>query len=412
MALTAKRVLRARKKPGRYLDGHGLMLQVRGPTNASWLLRYQRDGRVRTLGLGPLHTVTLAEARARAKAARLQLLDGDDPLEEKRAAKAERTLEAARAVTFKECAERFYAAHEREWSNAKHRMQFLSTLRDYVHPIIGALPVASIDEPMVLKVLQPIWATKTVTARRVRNRIASVLDFASASKYRTGTNPARWEGHLEHLLATPEKLAPVKSHAALPYNEIAAFIADLRKVEGVAARALEFTILTAARTGETIGATWDEIDLDEATWIIPATRMKAGREHRVPLCDRAMQILRALPRETDNPHVFIGAKAGSGLSDIVMFRTLKELRPDVTVHGFRSSFSTWSHETTAYPAHVIEISLAHSIGTAVERAYRRGDLFEKRRRLMTDWGKHCATPVKKQAAGAKVVALRGKRGAA
>jgi integrase len=403
--LTAKRVLRALKRPGRYTDAHGLMLQVRGPHNASWLLRYQRNGRIHALGLGPLHTVSLAEARTRAKAARLQLLDGIDPLERKRAERVARTLEAARAVTFKECAEKYYAAHEGEWSNAKHRQQFLSSMRDYVFPIIGSLPVAAVDEPMVLKVLAPIWATKTVTARRVRNRIAAVLDYAAASKYRSGSNPARWEGHLEHLLATPEKIAPVKSHAALPYAEIAGFLAELRKVEGVAARALEFTILTAARTGETIGATWDEIDLDEATWTVPAERMKADREHRVPLSDRAIEILRNLPREAGNDHVFIGVKAGSGISSIAMYRVLRRLRPDVVVHGFRSTFSTWAHETTAYAAHVIELCLAHTVGSAVERAYRRGDLFEKRRRLMADWAKHCAAPVK---AGA-VVPLRGKR---
>jgi integrase len=407
--LTAKRVLRALKKPGRYLDGHGLMLQVRGPKNASWLFRYQRNGQIRTLGLGPVHTVNLAEARARAKAARLQLLDGVDPLERKRAERVARTLEAARAVAFKECAEHYYAAHEGEWTNAKHRQQFLSSMRDYVFPIIGSLPVAAVDEPMVLKVLAPIWATKTVTARRVRNRIAAVLDYATASKYRSGSNPARWEGHLEHLLATPEKIAPVKSHAALPYGELAAFITDLRKVEGVAARALEFTILTAARTGETVGATWDEIDLDEATWTIPAERMKADREHRVPLSDRALEILRELPREADNPHVFIGVKAGSGISSIAMYRVLRRLRDVVVVHGFRSTFSTWAHETTAYAAHVIELCLAHTVGSAVERAYRRGDFFEKRRRLMADWAKYCAAPLVRAKSGKVVVPMRSKR---
>jgi integrase len=402
--LTAKKVLRLLKRPGRYGDGHGLWLQVRNPRNASWLLRYQRDGQVRTLGLGPLHTVSLAEARARAKAARLQLLDGIDPLEAKRAARADRILEAARAVTFKQCAEKYYAAHEGEWGNAKHRTQFTSTMRDYVFPIIGSLPVDAVDEPLVLKVLAPIWATKTVTARRVRNRIASVLDYAAASKYRTGTNPARWEGHLEHLLATPDKIAKVQPHAALPYGELATFLAELRKVEGVVARALEFTILTAARSGEVIGARWDEVDFEARTWTIPAERMKAAREHRVPMSDRVVEILKALPRELNNDHVFIGVKASTGISGIAMYRLLRRLRPDVTVHGFRSTFSTWAHETTSYPAHVIETCLAHTIGSAVERAYRRSDLFAKRLRLMVDWAQHGATPAKK---AANVIPLRG-----
>jgi integrase len=262
---------------------------------------------------------------------------------------------------------------------------------------------------MILKILQPIWASKTTTARRVRNRVASVLDYAAASKYRAGTNPARWEGHLEHLLATPEKLAPIKPHAALPYGEVAAFMIELRKVEGVAARALELTILTAARAGETIGATWNEIELDTRTWTVPGARMKAGREHRVPLSDRAVEVLRSLPREDNNRNVFVGSKAGTGISSIAMYRALRRLRPDITIHGFRATFSTWAHETTAYAAHVIEQSLAHAVGSAVERAYRRSDLFEKRRRLMVDWAKHCATPVKKTADPAKVIPMRRKR---
>jgi integrase len=407
MNLTAKRIAKLLKKPGRYGDGHGLLLQVKSPSNASWILRYQRGGKEKALGLGPVHTVTLAEARTRAKAARLQLLDGVDPLEAKRAERDRRVLEAAKNVTFRQCAEQYYTAHADSWSNAKHRQQFNATMRDFVYPVIGSLPVASIDEPMVLKVLAPIWKEKTVTARRVRNRIASVLDYASAAKYRTGTNPARWEGHLEHLLAAPDKLAPVRHHAALPYGEIASFIAELRTVEGVPARALEFLILTATRTGEVVGASWSEIDFEAKMWTIPRERMKAAREHRVPLSDAAVELLKVLPREQDNEAVFIGSREGSGISGIAMYRVLKSLRPDVTAHGFRSTFRTWADEQTSYPHHVVEQALAHTVGTAVERAYRRSDLFERRRKLMEAWARYYATPadVKK----GDVVPMRGGR---
>jgi integrase len=279
-------------------------------------------------------------------------------------------------------------------------------MRDYVYPLMGALSVAAIDESLVLKVLNPIWKTKNVTAKRVRNRIASVLDYAAAARYRSGTNPARWEGNLEFLLPKPERIVTVQHHAALPYAEISSFMAALRASPSSAGTlALEFLILTAARTGEVTGATWSEMDLQNRIWTIPAERMKAGREHRVPLSARAMELLSALPREVDNPHVFIGGRAGSAIGDLAMHRALRRIRDDVVVHGFRSTFSTWAHESTAFPAHVIEQSLAHAVGNAVERAYRRGDLFDKRRRLMAEWAKFCsATP-----AAGEVVTLRGQQ---
>jgi integrase len=281
-------------------------------------------------------------------------------------------------------------------------------MRDYVYPIIGSTSVSAVDEPLVLKTLAPIWKTKTVTAKRVRNRIGAVLDYAAACKYRTGTNPARWEGHLEHLLPAPEKIAAVKHHAALPHGELATLIADLRKVEGVPARALEFLILTAARTNEVSVAIWDEIKFEERAWVIPAERMKASREHRVPLSDRTIEILRQLPREADNPHVFIDPRPGTNIGPVAMYRLLRTLRDGISVHGFRSSFSDWGHDTTGYSNHVIELSLAHSIGNATEKAYRRSDLFAKRRRLMDDWAKYCATP--KIETPATVVPMRGGRG--
>ena len=399
MALTTKKVAALRQRPGRYLDQHGLVLQVFSPTSASWLLRYQRAGRERWLGLGPLHTFGLMEARDRARRARALLADGIDPLEQKRA-------EAAKNVTFAVCAQQYFDAHEGSWTNRKYRQQFLATLQEYAYPTLGGLPVAAIDEALVLAVLRPIWRTKTVTAKRVRNRIAAVLDYASASKLRTGTNPARWEGHLEYLLPQPEKIATVKHLAALPYAEIAGFMAALRAAKGVAARALEFTILTAARTTEAIGARWEEFDLEAKTWTIPAARMKMKEKHRVPLSPRAVALLSALFTEADNPHVFIGPNPGSAISSIAMYRVLRRLNPTVTVHGFRSTFSDWAHETTSYPNHVIELSLAHTVGNAVERAYRRGDLFDKRRKLMAAWAQYCSTVIPE---GAVVPLRRGAR---
>ena len=257
MKLTTKKVLRALKTPGRYGDGNGLYLQVVTAGRGSWLLRYERDGRERAMGLGSVADFTLAEARQRARAARQQLADGVDPLNHRQAERERQRLEAAKNITFRACADKYFAAHADEWGNAKHRLQFTSSMRDHVYPIIGNVSVAAVDEPMILKVLAPIWATKTVTARRIRNSIAAVLDYAAAAKYRTGTNPARWEGHLEHLLAAPEKLAPIQHHAAMPYAEVASFIAELRQLDGVPARALEFLILAAARTGEITGAQWE-----------------------------------------------------------------------------------------------------------------------------------------------------------
>jgi len=402
MALTVKRVEALRKTPGRYRDGLGLVLQVVNPNNASWLFCYERNGRTRAMGLGPIHTIGLKEARERAYYARRLLLDGVDPLEAKRAERDRRAAEAARNVTFLQCAELYYTAHADSWTNAKHRTQFPSTMRDYVYPIIGSIAVAAVDEALVLKVLTPIWKEKMPTARRVRNRIASVLDFAAAAKYRSGSNPARWEGHLEFLLPKPDKI--VKHLAALPHSEMNRFMSSLRVLPRTAgAVALEFTILTAARTGETIGATWDEIDFEARTWTIPAERMKAKEEHRVPLSPAATELLKSLPREAGNPYIFVGER-GSHINGMSMFRVLRQLRSDVTVHGFRSTFSTWAHENTAFQPLVIEQALAHTVGSAVERAYRRSDLFTKRAKLMAAWAAHCSRATVPSA----VIPIRGR----
>jgi integrase len=390
MALNARQVATL-KVPGRYGDGQGLCLQITKGGVKSWLLRYERNGRERWMGLGPLHTVSLQEARERARKAK-QLLDGLDPLETRRTERARAALEQAKAVTFEEAATAYFDAHQAKWSNAKHRGQFLSTMREYAFPKLGKLAVADIDLGSVLGVLEPIWPTKTETASRVRSRIEAVLDWAAVRKLRTGDNPARWKGHLEHVLPARARLAKPKHHAALAYSEVPAFMAALRQRDGIAARALEFTILTAARTGEVIGAQWAEIDLTGKTWTVPAARMKAAREHRVPISDRAVEILQSTPTEDGNPFIFIGRKAG-GLSNMAMASVLRRMeRAEITVHGFRSTFRDWAAEATTSPNHVVEMALAHAVGNKVEAAYRRGDLFEKRRELLAEWGRYCATP--------------------
>ena len=348
------------------------------------------------MGLGPLHTVSLQEARERARKARGQLLDGIDPLEARKTEHTRRALEAAKTITFEDAAVAYFNDHEKKWRNAKHRAQFLSTLQSYAFPTIGRLSVADIDTGLVLKCIEEIWKTKTETASRVRGRIEAVLDWATVRGYRTGDNPARWHGLISEVLPARGKAQKTVHHAALPFAELPAFMAALREREGgVGPRALEFTILTAARTGETLGARWTEIDIEQKTWKIPADRMKASREHRVPLSDRAIEILQSMPRETNNPFVFIGSRRG-GLSNMAMAAVLKRMkRTDITVHGFRSTFRDWAAERTNYQNQIVEMALAHVVGNKVEAAYRRGDLFNKRRRLMTDWARYCVIPIAK-----------------
>ena len=403
MALNAKRIA-ILSKPGRYRDPdtRGLYLQVGRTGTKSWLLRYELNGRERFHGLGSCEDFTLKEARERARAARQKISDGIDPIDAKRAERAAKAVEAARILTFQDAARHYFDQHERKWKNAKHRAQFLSTLATYVFPKIGKLPIAEIDTGQVLRVLEPIWHDKTETANRVRGRIESILDWATVREYRSGVNPARWRGHLGEVLPARSSIAKTEHHPALAYAAMPEFMAALRMREGVAARALEFTILTGARTGETIGAEWSEIDLAANVWTVPAGRMKASKEHRVPLSDHAIDILSALPREKGNPFVFIGPRA-RGLSNMAMASVLKRMeRNDITVHGFRSSFRDWAAERTNYPNHVVEQALAHVIGNKVEAAYRRGDLLDRRQRLMEDWARFCMSPAPKS----EVVALR------
>ena len=389
--LTALKVARV-MKPGRYGDGKGLHLQITKSGVKSWVFRYERGGKERLMGLGPLHTVSLADAREKARLARAQLIEGVDPLEQRRAQVIATQAEQASNLDFDGCAQRYIASREAEWKNEKHRQQWESTLRVHASPHFGSIYARRIDTPMVLKALEPIWKTKTETATRVRERIERVLSWAATRGYREGENPARWTGHLEELLPNPAKLKKVKHHPALPFSEVGTFFAALRKQEGVAARALELTILSGCRTGEVLGATWDEVDLPNRIWTIPPERMKSGRPHRVPLVRATEELLKRQVGQ-DAVFVFRGAREGKPLSTMAMLMILRRMnRTDLTVHGFRSSFRDWVAEETDYPSEMAEIALAHTVGTAVENAYRRSDLFERRRRLMGDWATWCATP--------------------
>src|SRR6266446_2148555 len=377
---------------GMYHDGAGLYLQVSAVGARSWIFRFTLDGRAREMGLGPVHVIPLAEARKRAAECRRMRVDGIDPIEARSAHRGWKRLEAAKAMTFDACAAAYIAAHEASWRNAKHREQWRNTLTSYAGPVFGSLSVQSIDVGLVMKALEPIWQTKTETASRLRGRIEAVLDWATVRGYRKGENPARWRGHLDKLLPARSKVRKVEHHPALAYDELADFVAALRSQEGVASRALEFLILTAARTGEVIGARWDEVDLAERIWVVPAARMKAGREHRVPLSAAAAGLLEEMKKIRESDFVFPGGKRGKPLSNMAMLAVLKRIGcSDLTNHGFRSSFRDWAAERTNFPREVAEMALAHTVGDKVEAAYRRGDLFQKRRQLMEAWGKFCVT---------------------
>jgi len=394
-----------RTKPGLYADGGGLYLQIAKGGSKSWIFRYMLAGRARKMGLGSINTVPLKLARERAAEQRLKLLDADDPIELRKAERMAKLATSTAVLSFSEAAEQYIASHRAGWKNEKHAAQWQATLKTYVYPVFGDLSVSRVDVALVLKALEPIWSTKPETASRVRGRIESVLDWAKARHLRDGENPARWKGHLDKLLPARNKVAKVEHHAALPYAEVGTFLRDVRELDGNGARALEFTALTAARTGEVIGALWQEIDLDGGMWVIPKDRMKAGKEHRVPLSSRAIEILKALPREEETPYVFIGDRKGSKLSNMAMLMTLRRMkRSDLTVHGFRSTFRDWAAEQTAYPNEMLEMALAHTVSDKTEAAYRRGDMVEKRRRLMEDWAAFC-TVVKGEAED-KVIPIR------
>ena len=376
---------------GYYGDGDGLYLQVSAYGTKSWLFRFTLAGKAREMGLGAVNTVTLAEAREEARRCRKLVRDGIDPIEARKAEKLSVLADAAKVMTFKQCAEAYINAHEAGWRNAKHASQWRNTLTTYAYPVFGNLSVAAVDTGMVMKVLEPIWNTKTETASRLRGRIESVLDWATARKHRHGDNPARWKGHLDMLLPARSKVAKVEHHAALAYDGMGTFMALLRTQDGISAKGLEFQILTGTRAGEVVGAMWSEFDLVKKTWTIPGDRMKAGREHRVPLSDAAVAVLEAMAKVRSSDYVFPGAKDKRPLSGMAFLMLLRRMgHGDLTAHGFRSTFRDWAAERTAYPRDVAEMALAHTIGDKVEAAYRRGDLFEKRTRLMQDWADFCA----------------------
>lgn len=393
--LTPLAVKNAKKTVG---DGYGLWLEV-SPTFGTkhWLFRFMLDGKADSMGLGPADITPLATARARAQKARELLHDGINPRLARNAERAERKLEAARAVSFQQAAEAYVELHRSGWRNQRHASQWTTTLGMYVYPIVGDLPVAAVDVALVLKILRPLWNEKNETARRVRGRIESVLDYAKASGYRTGENPAAWRGNLDQLLPAPSKVQRVEHHAAMAFRSVPAFMAKLRAQKGAMARCLELLVLCASRAGEIVGARWSELDLEQKVWTVPAERMKGHKEHRVPLSDRALDILNALPRTGEL--IFPGAAV-----NLVLFE-LRKIELAVTVHGFRSSFRDWAAEATVFPAEIAEMALAHSVGSAVERAYRRTDLMERRRRLMQDWAAYCAQPPAERG-GADIIPIR------
>lgn len=400
-AITLERLA---KKPGLHGDGGGLCLRVRSATARSWVFRYMLDGKAHEMGLGSYPEISLAQARMAATGARQLRARRKDPVGERQAARVQELADAARSMTFRHCAEKYIAAREATWRNSKHAAQWFATLETYVMPLIGDLPAQAVDVALVHRILEPIWSAKPETASRVRGRIEAILDWASTRGYRHGENPARWRGHLENLFPQRSKIRRVRHHAALPFAEVGAFIAALKRQEGLAALALQFTVMTAARTGEAIAAKWSEINLDDETWTVPAERMKSGREHRVPLSKPALVILRERHKAAaGTEYVFPGAQKRKPLSNMAMLQTLRRMgRGNLTVHGFRSTFRDWVAECTAYPAEVAEAALAHVVASKVEAAYRRGDLFDKRRKLMSAWATFCTAPV----AGSKVVPIR------
>ena len=393
---------------GYYADGGGLYFRVSEFDTRSWAFRFTRAGKTREMGLGPYPDVSLKEARDEAAKHRKTLRDGVDPIEARKAVRTATAAAVANALTFAQCTDAYIGMASAEWKNAKHEAQWRSTLETYAYPVIGKMLARDVTEDHVLKILEPIWSTKTETASRVRGRIESVLDYATAKKYRSGDNPARSGGFLDKHLPKPKKIAKVQHHPALPYNELGAFFVELKTQAGTGARALEFAILTSARSGEVRGATWGEIDLEAGTWTIPAERMKAGKANTASLwSNAALRLLRALPRVDGCDLLFPNTKGGE-LSNMTLTAVLRRMGRTVTAHGFRSTFRDWAGETTAYPREVIEHALAHQLKDKAEAAYARGTLFDKRRRLMADWAKYCGTV----ATTASITPISSARGAA
>ena len=377
-------------KPGLYGDGGGLYLRVGRNGAKRWAFRFMLNSRQHEMGFGGLNKVSLADARKKAGDARLLLSEGRSPLIHRHENAEKQSAKGNRSMTFDQCAEVYISAHEVAWKNEKHRQQWRNTIATYVSPVFGSAPVQKVDTDHIIRVIEPIWSKKTETARRLRGRIEIILDWAKVRGYRTGENPARWRGHLSHLLPARNKARPVKHHAALLYADIPAFMNKLREMDGIAALALEFVILTAARTSEVIYARWPEIDLKKRMWTVPAVRMKGGREHRVPVSAAAIAVL-TRAKTLDGEYVFPGATSATPLSNMALLMLLGRMDcGDITTHGFRSTFRDWAAEETNFPSEVVEMALAHAIQSKTEAAYRRADLIEKRTRLMEAWAAYCA----------------------
>ena len=379
------------KEPGLWAVGGvaGLYLHVNARGARSWILRVVVGDKRRDMGLGGYPDIGVADARQKAREARLKIEQGVDPILLRKQAKSELMALQATDKTFEQAAGEYIKIHAESWSNDKHRKQWESTLAAYAFPVVGKLSLRHIRQEHVLKILEPIWTKKTETATRVRGRIESILDWAKVKGLRSGENPAAWKGHLDHMLPAPTRLKKVEHLTAVPVREMPDFMIKLRQAAGTAAQALEFLILTAARSGEVRGITWQEVSLEDALWVVPAERMKMKREHRVPLSDRAVAILKSQPRIDENPLVF-PAPRGSQMSDATMSAVLKRMGVHATVHGFRSSFRDWCGDYTNYPRDLAEQCLAHGADDPVEAAYRRGDALERRREIMNEWSKFVA----------------------
>lgn len=390
MALTALQVKAA--KPGdRLSDGGGLRLDVDRNGNKTWVMRFKSPvtGKERYYGIGSARDVGLAEARGVAEAARALIRNGLDPIEHRKSARAEAKVEASKAITFRDYADRFVASRDATWKNPIHRQQWRNTLRDYAYPHLGDLSLSSVDTAAVLNVLRPIWNAKPETASRLRGRIEVILSAAKAEGLRTGENPAAWRGHLDQIFISRKKVRATVHHPALPYSEIPRFMAALRADESTAAALLQFIVLTAARFSEAARAEKSEIKGD--VWVVPAARMKAGREHRVPLSDAALAIIAARTKG-EGALLFPGMRKDRPLSDVAVAKVIRRHTAlPATTHGFRSTLRDWAGDCTDYPREVAEAALAHAVGDETESAYRRGDALEKRRKLLREWAAFCGS---------------------
>jgi hypothetical protein len=413
------------KTKGCYRVAENLYLQVDDKGNKSWLFRYMFDGKPRKMGLGSFSDLSLADASDEAAKCRGQIKQGIDPLAvrqgEKIKAKAAATLAVAKGKTFRQCAETYIEDHKDGWRNAKHIWQWSNSLEKFAYPMFGNLPVQDVDVTLVTEALKPIWKKKNETATRVRGRIESILDWAKVRGYRQGENPARWRGYLENLLPKPSKVHQIQHYPSLPYDQINDFIAALTKEDGLAALALQLVIYTASRSGEVLKAKWSEFDLKQKTWVIPASRTKTKiRDHKIPLSNPAMEILRDLEKKKVGEYVFFGKDLKKPLSDMAMLALIRRLnavgknprwvdgrtKEPIVSHGFRSTFRDWCAEQTNYPREIAEAALSHIVGNKVEAAYLRTDHFDKRKQLMGAWAKYCATPSVQQSG--KVVSMRRK----